>query len=218
MMLPWRRAPFPIPKDRKGNDLYEKPLSPPPSPPQLVSKSKKHQKLMSSSDPSLSQSAKKEQPKVMGGKPLPSPALLGSSFATNIKGGEFGAIPSPKVMTTESPISPEFPSSQKNKIRSTSNSARAANIRYPVFQPNFSPPEPPPPPPPPKNKYKVTLGIKPGGNKSAKKALHSPHLSKRDYHSPQNDILRVQVFDDHLDKAKNRSTMVQSKSGGVVVR
>jgi hypothetical protein len=247
MMLPWRRAPFPIPKDRKGNDLYERPLSPPPSPPQLASKSKKSQRMMGSTDPSLSQSMKKETPKVKSGKPLPSPALLGSTFATNIKGGEFAATPTPRIITTESPISPETPSSQKNKIRSTSNSARAAGIRYPIFQPNFSPPEPPPPPPPPKNKYKVTLGIKPRvNNKSTKKsskALPPPHLSKRDCHSPQNDILRVQVFDDHLDEelspyllstnppsssrdkrniiennSKNRPTIVQSKRGGVTVR
>jgi hypothetical protein len=220
MMLPWRRVPCPIPKDRKGNDMYEAPPpSPPPSPPRRVnSKSKKGPKMMGSTTTGPSHSTKRETPKVKTGKALPSPALLGSTFATNIKGGEFAATPSPRVMTTDSPISPETPAfSQKNsngissnsKLRSTSNSARAANIRYPVFQPNFSPPEPPPPPPPPKNKYKVTLGIKPGASSkpskksSSKTAAPSPpplDLLRSDCHSPQNDILRIQVLSDQQSR------------------
>lgn len=174
---------------------------------------------------------------------MPSPNLLGSTFATNIKGGLFDrpATHSPtNRRVSTGMISPEN-SLSSQKIRSQrgslSASARAANIKYPVFQPNFASPEPPPPPPP-KNRYKVTLGTKKGPVKPSKKGqdIHMKILEGKSSHLPQNDILRVQVYDDNdpdytpykastlssTDKKKildntNRPIYVRSSSGGIMV-
>ena len=138
-------------------------------------------------------------------------------------------------------ISPENSlSSQKIRLQrgSVSASARAANIKYPIYQPNFSPPEPPPPPPPPKHKYKITLGTKKGLVKPSKigKDIHMKMIEGKDSHLPQNDILRVQVYDDNdpeytpyrnstvsstnkknILENTNRPLYVRSSSGGVMV-
>lgn len=224
MMLPWRRAPFPIPKDLKGNDMYEPPPSPPSPPRKSVEKAKKNQRKIDYylfTHETRSSTSKKEH-RVNSG----SPSRHESAFATNIKGGSFDR----KISND----SPEALSSQKFRAQkgSLSNSARAANIKYPVYQPNFSPPEPPPPPPPPKNKYKVTLGTKSGTNTTNK---DNNHLLRKDIHSPRNDILRVQTVGEYgndpylhmqpnsprdkrnIIENKNRPVLLKSNSGALTV-
>jgi hypothetical protein len=215
--------------------MYEAPPPPPSSPPQTTPKSRRHHKAGSHSGSSLSQHKKKETPKVKSR--LPSPTLVGSTFATNLKGGSFDRPVTPttrRVSTgsTSSPGDTPPPSSQRIRTQrgSVSNSARAANIKYPIFQPDFSPPEPPPPPPP-KHKYKVTLGMRGGSNRPNQSTASAP-LLRQDSHHLKNDILRVQQVSDsqHMtpssprDKrnvientSKNRPMIVQSNSGTLTV-
>jgi hypothetical protein len=204
LKLPWRRAPFPIPKDRQGNDMYEAP--PPPSPPRSQNNSPlrfKTSKNQPNQTPFLQ--TKKEVTKTKIGTAMPSPEILGSTFAKNLKGGSFtrpqSATPIRDPMTPSARRKSHSPESNsissiriKNQKGSTSASARAANIKYPVYQPNFSPPELPSPPVKPRNKFKITLGTKNGtikqSNINSKKAQMKILLGK-DHHIPQNDVIRI---------------------------
>jgi hypothetical protein len=214
--------------------MYEAPPPPPASPPRQTSpKSKRHSKKGTETSSSVSRVKSH----------LPSPALVGSTFATNLKGGSFDrpVTPTSRRVSTGSPGSPETPSSQRirNQRGSVSTSARAANIKYPIFQPDFSPPEPPPPPPPPKHRFKITLGMKHGPSRTPGAATATP-LSRQDSHRLKNDILIVQQVNGDRENGrglsykvapssprdkrnviqnttKNRPLIVRSNSGGLTV-
>jgi len=173
--LPWRRPPNPIPRDRKGNEMYD----PPPathSPYRATITSNRHQKARKKKEKERAAAEAERQQRFSGKSSHRSTTVTSTSRIS---------------ISTKSPSSSSASRTTRQQGH-LSASAKAANIKYPVFQPRFSPPPSPPPPPPPPHRYKITLGKTTQGNGSRSQQT-TKAMKQRHTHTVKDDVIRVRI-------------------------